>query len=84
MDKCQEKKCNNDATWAWQPFGPSDTAPGSFTSLGWHYRGFPVIKLCDDHKQLHQNNIELPFTYKRITYWFQGDKLVNETMSIYK
>jgi hypothetical protein len=40
----------NDAAWAWQPFGP-DKQP-SYTLLGSHYRGFQVIKICDEHKAI--------------------------------
>ena len=39
------------AIWAWQPFGPSEDIVGSFTCLGSHYRGFPVIKISDYAKK---------------------------------
>lgn len=42
--KCQICK-HDEAIWAWQPFGPDER--WSFTALGCHYRGFPVIKICD-------------------------------------
>jgi len=37
----------HEAIYAWQPFGPGDDY-NCFTSPGSHYRGFPVIKVCDD------------------------------------
>lgn len=43
--KCQ--CCKQEyAVDAWQPFGPSETVD-CFTGIGSHYRGFPVIKVCD-------------------------------------
>ena len=54
MKKCERCKRMNketigEALWAWQPFGP-DEQP-SYSLLGSHYRGFPVIKICDDCKK---------------------------------
>ena len=45
MTKCAV--CNvNEAEFAWQPLGPGENAD-VFTTLGSHYRGFPVVKICD-------------------------------------
>ncbi len=33
------------ADWAWQPCGPGTVM--TFTTLGSHYRGYPVVKVCD-------------------------------------
>jgi len=49
MSKCQVCKVNQ-AEWAWQPFGPGESVL-SFTAIGWHYRGFPVVKVCDECKR---------------------------------
>lgn len=66
MTKCQV--CRDDqATWAWQPFGPNDT-PDSFTLLGNHYRGFTVIKVCDSCKRQFQRGSALVFTYQYVLY----------------
>jgi hypothetical protein len=66
MAKC--RVCRNDeATWAFQPFGPSDT-PDSFTLLGNHYRGFAVIKVCDECKRAFQVGNALVFTFKYVLY----------------
>ena len=66
MTKC--RICREDEeTWAWQPFGPSDT-PNSFTLPGNHYRGFAVIKVCDDCKRLFQAGNALVFKYKHVLY----------------
>lgn len=46
--KCQACK-EQEAEWSWQPWGP-DTTPDSFALLGHHYRGFPIIKVCDSCK----------------------------------
>lgn len=64
--KC--KVCKQEAEWAWQPFGPSDDTRTSFTSLGWHYRGFPVVKTCDECKKKFEQGETLTFTYKKVEY----------------
>ena len=66
MAKCRVCK-ENDGTWAWQPFGPNDT-PDSFTLLGSHYRGFAVIKICDNCKRRFQTGASLVFTYQYVLY----------------
>ena len=43
MAKC--KFCGAAAGWSWQPNGPGEVL--TFTTLGSHYRGFAVIKVCD-------------------------------------
>lgn len=41
----------NEAIWAMQYIG--EETP-TFSSLGWHYRGFPVTKVCDICKELEE------------------------------
>lgn len=66
MPKC--RTCNeNEATWAWQPFGPNDT-PDSFALLGSHYRGYAVVKVCDDCKRLFQVGNALVFKFQSVLY----------------
>lgn len=48
MGKCQACKAQ-DVEWAWQPFGPGSRT--TFTTLGSHYRGFLVVKVCDTCKR---------------------------------
>lgn len=66
-------KCNicreNESSWAWQPFGPNDT-PDCFALLGNHYRGFAVVKVCDDCKDKVQAGKGIQFSYKRRHYSF--------------
>lgn len=53
-----------EAQWAWQPFGPG-TTPNSFQLLGSHYRGFPVVKVCSTCKSAFQTgDFVVRFTYK--------------------
>jgi hypothetical protein len=53
-----------EAQWAWQPFGPDET-PESFQLLGSHYRGFPVVKVCSTCKSAFQTgDFVVRFTYK--------------------
>lgn len=65
MEKC--KCCDNEAEWAWQPFGPGES-PDTFSLLGSHYRGFSVIKICDTCKQNAQAGIPLEFIHKSKRY----------------
>lgn len=52
------------AAWAWQPFGPDEDAKSAFSTLGSHYRGFPVVKVCDECKEKVQAGQTVSFTYK--------------------
>ena len=66
MAKCAS--CQKDAVWAWQPFGPGEDAL-VFTALGSHYRGFPVVKVCDECKQTAQKGRPgVLFNYKKSGY----------------
>ena len=56
---CQFSRCSQPADWAWQPFGPSEDY-NCFTTPGSHYRGFPVLKLCDEHKTAIQATLTNP------------------------
>ncbi len=64
--KCQCCK-NEEAIWAWQPLGPDDN-PASYTLLGGHYRGFPVIKVGDACKTAFTSGDEVSFLYKKTRY----------------
>lgn len=55
MAKCKICK-SRDAEWSWQPFGPGETS-NLFATPGSHYRGFPVVKVCDDCKRNYQSGI---------------------------
>ena len=80
MNKCETHDTHApqaEAIWAWQPFGP-DENPTSCTTLGNHYRGFPVIKICDMCHDDLLNNIGLVFTYKGTGYYIYNNE-VKET-----
>lgn len=64
--KCQICK-NNPVLWAWQPLGPAENAD-CFTSLGYHYRGFPVIKICHECYGKLKIGGHITFTYKNTAY----------------
>lgn len=64
--KCKVCK-KQEAIWAWQPFGP-DECIDSFVVLGSHYRGFPIVKICNDCKFKWQQGWPLTFTYKGVQY----------------
>jgi len=66
MPKC--RICHEElALWAWQPFGPGKPREG-FTLLGNHYRGFPVIKICESCKKSYQAGNAKVFTFKHDLY----------------
>ena len=67
-----DRKClccgEEEAIWAWQPFGPGEDIM-CFSGLGSHYRGFPVIAVGDDCKQdVEDGRPGVIFTYKRVGY----------------
>lgn len=74
MTTCQVcKDKTHEIAWAWQPFGPDESAL-CFTSLGWHYRGFPVIKVCSQcHEDIQLESAYVEFTYQGQHYIVDGD-----------
>lgn len=75
MSKCRICK-NEEALWSWQPLGPAEDSRETFTAPGFHYRGFPVIPVCDDCKQNIQGGDEVQFDYKSITYTCIDDQVL--------
>lgn len=67
--KCQACK-EQEVAWAWQPFGP-DEKPDCYTLLGSHYRGFPVIKVCDTCKSAFKTG-DFPVTFAYKGHQFVG------------
>jgi hypothetical protein len=64
----------NESIWAWQPFGPGETSL-EFSMLGSHYRGFPVIKMCDGCKETAESATHekpVSFAYKGRSYIWDG------------
>ncbi len=62
LEKCQICKIDK-VEWAWQPFGPAEDA-FLFTFLGSHYRGFAIIKVCNDCRNIIQKNEPIDFYYQ--------------------
>lgn len=67
MAQCRICK-DREAQWSWQPFGPAEDSRETFTVPGWHYRGFPVIPVCEVCKDKIQAGEVVQFDYKRTTY----------------
>lgn len=67
MSKCQCCECD-DATYAYQPFGPDESPHTAMTELGSHYRGFPVIKVCSVCHDAIRKGTPMEFTYKGKRY----------------
>ena len=61
--------------YAWQPFGPNkDATEGSAFALpGHHYRGFPVIKVCETCMESILEERSGAFTYKGVFYYVELD-----------
>jgi hypothetical protein len=59
---------NDDATWAWQPWGPDVDVKRAFVLLGSHYRGFPTVKVCELCKQEIQDGKPVLVTVKGRIY----------------
>jgi len=74
MSKCRVCKLS-EAEWAWQPFGP-DEGIGSFALLGNHYRGFPVVKICEQCKDDIQAGLPMEFEYKGTRYIAGDDEVL--------
>lgn len=65
--KCQACK-QEEAEWAWQPFGPGSDA-NVFALLGNHTRGFPIIKVGDSCKNgFQRDHFPVRFEYKGHKY----------------
>jgi hypothetical protein len=62
MSKCMTCK-TDEAIWAWQPFGPADDA-NTFATLGNHYRGFTVVKVCNNCRETIRSGSPVEFTCK--------------------
>lgn len=74
MAKCQ--LCKAEAIWAWQPFGPGDP-PGTLATLGSHYRGFPVVKVCEYHADRVRTGRRVDFGYGPKWYAVQDGELID-------
>jgi hypothetical protein len=73
--KCQACK-QQFATMTWQPFGPDPTGL-TFTTFGNHYRGFPVVKICDTCKyNICEQDHMINFRYRGVYYTYdKGEAL---------
>lgn len=80
--KCQA--CHEQAAeWAWQPFGPNES-PDSFMALGSHYRGFPVVKVCDMCKSAFQTgDFIVHFSYKGHRFVAENQQVRECDISLY-
>ena len=67
MSKCQICK-HEDAIFAFQPFGPDEQPHIFMMELGWHYRGFAVIKVCGACHDWIAEGRPVDFMYKGKRY----------------
>ena len=71
--KCQICNSRHAVMWSWQPFGPGATL--TFVTPGSHYRGFAVVKVCDDCKRRLEAGETVEFAHKSHTYRFDGSNV---------
>jgi hypothetical protein len=85
MARCCIKECKHEeeAMWAWQPFGPGEDY-NCFTFEGEHYRGFAALHVCDACKKRIQAGGAATWRYKRHFYWLQNGKILNDTMLVFR
>lgn len=65
-------------SWAWQPWGP-DADGLSFTTLGSHYRGFPIVKVCEGCREAINEGQTVEFTYMKNLYEFKDGTITSLT-----
>lgn len=66
------------ADWAWQPFGPDESVL-CFALAGSHYRGFPVVPVCNQCKKLLERKPDghpIVFTYQGLGYALIDNQVV--------
>lgn len=80
------RKCTickrDEALFAWQP--DLGAVRDNFYTLGYHQRGFMAIPTCDHCRQSIKSGKNVQFRYRGLTWWTQGNSLVNSSMSPYQ
>jgi hypothetical protein len=56
----------NESEWSMQPLGPDEKV--TFTLPGSHYRGFPVVRVCEVCRTKYKSGKNLTFTHKKVEY----------------
>ena len=74
--KCQSCRETKDE-WpiGWQPFGP-DESSYMLTEPGYHYHGFPLIKICADCGEKVERHEVVRFIYKKHWYEVRDNKII--------
>jgi hypothetical protein len=71
--------CKSLADYAWQPWGPAvEALRAGFVLLGSHYRGFPVVPVCESCKRDIEHDDAVRFAVKGRSYVLDGDDLRQE------
>jgi len=75
MSKCQALDCTNEAVWHWQPTIGADSGDYyTMTLMGWFYRGWPVINLCQQCADKLRQTKTIKFRYHRQLFSFNDGK----------
>jgi hypothetical protein len=61
--------------YSWQPCGPSDSSRDNFAYPGWHYRGFPVVFICEDCKERIERGDTVTFEYHKQQFKLEGNEI---------
>lgn len=82
MKRCQI--CKGKTAWIWQPTISPGKARQTFARPGYHYRGYMAVCVCDHCRERIKAGENVSFRRRGITWWLQGNDLVNETMAPYQ
>lgn len=66
----------NRSVYLWQPFGP-DESPLLFARPGYHYRGFPTVRVCEDCRRriLEGKPVRVELIRKGETWLYKEGKI---------
>jgi len=74
VGKCKIIGCNNYINWHWQPT-IDEKNPYVFIRIGFFYRSFLVINICNDCKENIKRGYKVEFKYKGKLIEFNKGKL---------
>jgi len=75
LGKCKIKGCNNFISWHWQMTIDSEN-PLVFIPLGYFYRSFTAINICNKCKNKIKQGESVKFSYKKRQFIFKNFKLI--------
>jgi hypothetical protein len=76
--------CPHKQDWTWAAQWMDDDGPPTFSRVGWHYRGFSMVKVCNDCKRKLQEGQTITVIRKRQPYTLRllGTPLVQPAQEV--